>query len=158
MSTTPAPYPTGLRRPLASKSRCQVAAFSVSEPRRGMAYTRETGTDVPVFWDCEFRFGQGDAQRFVLWFTVVLKRGVLPFTLPLDTEFGPVEHVCKFLDDNLLPHSSDGGVHSYRAQIMSRALIIPADYLAAGELIAMLSDWSEWGPLLDSAIAALPEA
>lgn len=156
-TTTPAPYPPGLRRPLASKSRSQPASFSLSEPRRGAAYVRATGTDVPVFWDVAFKFTQADARRFWLWFQVVLDKGLRPFSLPLATEFGDQVHECRFLPDSLLPHSSEGGVHSYSATIMARRLEVPADMLEAGEMIAMLDGWDEWAPLLDSAVAELPE-
>lgn len=154
--TTPAPYPTGLPRPLASKSRSQPAAFSMREPRRGSGYVQSIGTDVPVFWDLQWRFRQSDAARFHMWVRVVLARGTLPFALPLATEFGDVEHVCQLLPDSLLPHSSEAGVHSYSAQVMARALAYPDGIEAAGEMIAGLPDWDRWGALLDLAISELP--
>lgn len=155
VSTTPAPYPTGLRRPLASKTRSQPAAFSVREPRRGMGYVQATGSDVPAFWDLQFKFNTSDAARFHLWFRVVLQRGTLPFSLLLATELGDVEHVCRFLPDGLMSHSSEAGIHAYSAQVMARSLVLPAGIEAAGELIAGLPDWDQWGPLLDAAIAEL---
>ncbi len=158
MTTTPAPYPTGLRRPLASKSRSQPAAFAVREPRRGMGYMQQTGTDVPVFWDLQWTLSERDAQRLQLWFRVVLQRGVVPFTLALATEFGDVEHQLQFLSVNLLPHGSQAGVHTYSATVMARKLVVPTAYEAAGALIAMLNDWQTWAALLDQAVAKLPEA
>lgn len=158
MSTTPAPYPTGLRRPLASKSRTQPAAFAIREPRRGMGYVQQTGTDVPAFWDLQWTLSESDAQRLQLWFRIVLQRGVVPFTLPLATEFGDVEHQVQFLSENLLPHSSAGGVHSYSATVMARKLLVPAAFEDAAELIVGLPEWDAWAALLDSAVAALPEA
>jgi hypothetical protein len=83
-------------------------------------------------------------------------RRPLPFTLLLATEFGDVEHVCQLLPDSLLPHSSEAGIHSYSAQVMARALVYPDGIEAAGEMIAGLPDWDQWGALLDLAISELP--
>lgn len=142
----------------ASKSRSQPAAFTVAEPRRGYGYRQAVGTDTPVIWDCVFRFGPADAVRFQLWFVVNLQRGLLEFTMPIRTEFGLLDHVCQFLPESLLDTTEEGGVVSYKAQVMARAQVVPDAFLDASDLIIGLPNWDRWGELLDLAIAALPEA
>lgn len=142
----------------ASKSRSQPAAFTVAEPRRGYGYRQAVGTDTPVIWDCVFRFGAADAVRFQLWFVVNLQRGLLEFTMPIRTEFGLLDHVCQFLPESLLDTTEEGGVVSYKAQVMARAQVVPDAFLDASDLIIGLPNWDRWGELLDLAIAALPEA
>lgn len=156
--TLPA-YPPSLRAALrASKSRMQPAAFRVSEPRRGFAYAQATGTDTPVMWDVQFRFTTPEAIQFQLWFVRVLQRGVREFTMPIGTEFGLLEHTCRFLPDGLLDHTEEGGLHTYSAKILARAQLIPQEFGDAGELIAGLPGWDEWAVLLDSSMAAMPQA
>lgn len=156
----PAAYPLGLSTILrASKSRSQPAAFSLREPRRGYGYAQETGTDVPVFWDVEFRFSRSDAVRFQLWFVATVRRGVDEFTMPIRTEFGLIEHVCRFMPESLLPCREDGETFGYTSTIMARAQVIPPAYLEAAEVIAGLPDWEAWTGLLDEAMtSAMPEA
>ena len=148
-----APYPLGIRTILqAQKRRNQPAAFSLSSPRRGFAYTQETGTDVPAFWDVAFRFTAREALIFQLWFTQTIRRGVDEFTMPIKTEFGLITHQCRFLPDGLLPVSQEAETWSYTASIMARAQIIPADYLAAADLIVGLDPWESWASILDEAV------
>lgn len=154
----PVAYPSTLRRPLASKSRGQPAAFSLREPRRGYGYAQGIGTDTPVIWSLQFRFNRADAARFQLWFTQDLQRGLLEFSLPLATEFGDVTHTCRFLPDGLLDCSEGDGLFAYSAQVMARAQIIPAAYIDARPLIEALPAWGAWAAALDEVVAALPEA
>lgn len=155
----PVAYPFALNTILqAGKARSQPAAFRMAEPRRGYAYVQAVGTDTPVFWNVQFRFSRADAVRFMLWFVTVTERGLQEFTLPIKTEFGLVDHTCRFLDANLLDTSESGESITYTAQIMARAQVIPAAYLDAAELIIGLADWSDWAEYLDRAVAALPEA
>lgn len=150
---TNAVYPLSLGTILSSsKSRTQPAPFRVSEPRRGYAYFQEVGTDTPVFWDIEFRFSAPDSIRFMLWFTQTIRRGVLPFELPIKTEFGIITHLCNFLPDGLGDCREDGATFSYSAKIMARAQIIPAGYISAADLIIALPNWSEWAEVLDIAL------
>jgi hypothetical protein len=150
----PAAYPIQLRSILrASKSRTQPAAFSLSEPRRGFAYAKPTGTDTPVFWDVAFRFTADEAVVFQLWFRNTIKRGAEPFTMPIRTEFGVLDHVCLFLPDGLLPASEAGDTWGYTATIMARAQVIPAGYDEASDLIIGLPDWTDWGSILDEAMS-----
>ena len=128
----PVAYPFDLATILrASKSRRQPAAFAMQEPRRGYGYAEATGTDTPVFWDVTFRFDTCDARRFQMWFVQDLERGVLEFTLPIRTEFGNLDHTCRFLPDGLLDCTEDGGLWTYRATIMARAQVIPSDAVTA---------------------------
>lgn len=151
----PAAYPLHLRTILrAGKKRTQPAAFSMSQPRRGYAYTQAIGTDTPVLWDVTFRFTRTEAVVFRLWFETVISRGVDEFTLPIDTEFGVLDHLVRFLPDTLLDLQQDGELFTYAASIMARAAVFPAGYLAAGPLIATLPDWSAWASLLDSTVTA----
>lgn len=155
----PVAYPSHIRTILkAGKSRTQPAAFSLTQPKRGFAYAQAIGTDVPVFWDVSFLFSQEESQVFWLWVQHTLNRGQDEFTLPLRTEFGVVEHVCRFLPDTLLPVQEVGPLFGYKATIMARALIVPAAYEAAADLIVALPNWSNWASLLDQVITAeLPE-
>lgn len=155
---TPA-YPLDLRTILrASKSRTQPASFRIAEPRRGYGYAQAVGTDTPVFWDVEFRFSPDDAIRFQLWFITVINRGMLEFTLPIRTEFGLINHVCRFLPDGLGDCREDGASFTYTAKIMARAQIIPQGYLDAADLIAGLPNWRQWAESLDIAVnQELPE-
>jgi hypothetical protein len=146
-------YPLHIRTILrANKSRTQPAAFRLAEPRRGYAYTQEIGTDVPVFWDVSFKFTQAEAIAFNLWFKVKIRGGIDPFTLPIRTEYGLVEHECRFLPDSLLPLTEQGGIFCYSASIMARALLIPDGYEEAADLIVTLPDWMNWAGLLDLAV------
>lgn len=149
----PIAYPPGLRGALRSKVRTQPAAFALHEPRRGYAYAREIGTDAPVFWDVTFRFTRPEAIVFRLWFTQALRGGVEEFTLPLLTEFGLLEHTCRFLPDGLMPTRETGGTVEYAATIMARAEVIPEAYLAAADLIVGLPDPGSYGALLDAAMS-----
>ena len=152
-------YPFHLRTIIRSeKARSQPAAFSLSEPRRGYAYAQEIGTDTPVLWDVGFKFTRTEAQSFRLWFVYTIRRGVDEFTMPIRTEFGLVEHVCRFLPDNLLDMREVGELFFYRAQIMAREEVIPDDFAEAGLLLAGLPNWPQWGELLDLAVTQeMPE-
>lgn len=144
------PYPLHIRTLLRTgKSRTQPAKFSVAEPRRGYAYVKPIGTDVPVFWDVEFRFTQDEAIAFKLWFDMSINGGVDEFTLPIRTEFGTITHTCRFLPDGLLPVSEAGQTWGYKATIMARSLAVPASYVAAAGIIAGLPDWRAWMLALD---------
>lgn len=149
-----ASYPLGLSTVLASKSRSQPAAFALSEPRRGAAYVKETGTDVPVFWDVAFIFNQADAIRFQLWFKNTIRRGVDPFLLILKTEFGHIEHECRFLPDSLLPAEQKGPLWSYKATIFARAQLVPDGYDQAADIIITHPDWEDLASWLDLSIVA----
>ena len=149
----PEAYPLHLRTiQQASKSRSQPAAFRMAEPRRGYGYAQAVGTDTPVFWDVQFRFTAAEAAAFQLWFAQRINRGLDEFTLPIRTEFGLVTHTCRFLPDSLLDATEDGQTWVYTAQIMARTQIIPADYLAASDLIVALPDWPQWSNLLDETV------
>lgn len=155
----PAAYPVSLKTVLRAKSRSQPPAFDMHEPRRGYAYVREIGTDVPTFWDVAFRFTRADAMIFRLWFTQTLRGGVEEFTMPILTEFGLVEHTCRFLPDGLMPTRETGETVEYSATIMARAEVIPPEYVAAADLIVYLPRWEAYAELLDIAMTAtMPEA
>lgn len=146
-------YPLHLRTALQSgKARSQPAAFSLAEPRRGAAYARATGTDTPVFWQFTFRFTQAEALVFMLWFREVLNRGIDEFTMPIRTEFGMIEHTCRFVPDSLLDTTEDAELFTYRATIMARSMVVPQEYTDAAALIAGLPDWTSWAEYLDSAV------
>lgn len=148
-------YPSHLPKFLkASKSRTQPAAFRVTEPRRGYGYAQEIGTDTPVFWDVTWVFTRSQAAQFKLWFDIQIRRGVDEFTMPIDTEFGMVEHTCRFLSDNLLPVRDTGSTWTYSATIMARALVIPQEYIDAADLVVGLPDWTMYGSELDEAMTA----
>ena len=124
----PVAYPSTLPRPLrASKSRTQVPAFTLREPRRGYAYPQATGTDTPVFWDLEWLMGKDDAAAFLRWFTDDIARGVDEFTMPIRTEFGAQTYTLQFLPDGLLDCTEPASeLFRYRATVMARAFVIPA--------------------------------
>lgn len=153
-------YPLGLRTILsAQKSRKQPASFTVSEPRRGYAYVQEIGTDTPVFWSISLAFTKSDAIRFQLWFKHSINRGVDEFTLPIKTEFGLIEHVCRFLPDGLLDCGEQGGLWAYSASIMARAQVVPDEFDDAASIIIALPDWEDYASWLDVAMAdEWPEA
>lgn len=156
----PAAYPLTIRSILrAGKSRTQPPQFSMSEPRRGYGYAQATGTDVPVFWDVTFRFTEQEAQVFWTWFRFIIGSGVDEFTMPIRTEFGVIEHTCRFLPEGLLPVREDGPLFSYTATIMARALKVPDGVEEAAELIVALPDWWNWSELLDQTVTVeIPEA
>ncbi len=151
----PAAYPLTLRTILrAGKKRTQPAAFTVAQPRRGYAYAQAIGTDTPVLWDVAFRFTRAESLVFRLWFETVIGRGVDEFTLPIDTEFGVLDHTVRFLPDAVLDLVQDGEVFSYSATLMARAAVFPAGYLQAGPMIAALPDWTAWASMLDTSVTA----
>ncbi|CAN7597943.1 hypothetical protein LJR039_004373 [Pseudorhodoferax sp. LjRoot39] len=152
----PAHLPALLR---ATKIRSQAPAFSIYEPRRGYGYAQAVGTDVPVFWDGEFRFAPSEAVVFQLWLKTALLGGLLEFTMPILTEFGLLEHVCRFLPDSLADATEQAGVYTYKVKIMARAQVFPDGYLGAADLIIGLPDWPSWLDPLDRAInVEMPEA
>ena len=149
---TPA-YPLDLRTVLqSSKTRTQPASFRMSEPRRGYAYAQAVGTDAPVFWNVEFRFARTEAIRFQLWFKTVISNSLLEFTLPIRTEFGLIDHTCRFLHDSLLDCREDGQSFSYSAKIMARTQVIPQVVLDSAEIIIALNNWDVWAEVLDVAL------
>jgi hypothetical protein len=149
----PDAYPLTIRSILrAGKSRTQPAAFTMAEPRRGFGYSQATGTDVPVFWDVVFRFTEQEAQVFWTWFRFIIANGVDEFTMPIRTEFGVIEHTCRFLPDSLLPVKEEGQLFSYSATIMARELQVPDGVEEAAELIVALPDWWTWSQLLDQTV------
>lgn len=145
------PYPTGLPSPLATKTRSQSARYAMLSPRRGPAYAQKTGSDVPTQWQVTFRFTEGQAQSFWLWFNSAnyLDGGVVKFNLPLRTEFGIVTHECQFVPDSLLPASSEGNVWTYTAEITARKLVIPQEWIDAESIVIELPDWAMWAEPLD---------
>lgn len=149
-------YPAGLPTFLfAGKSRTQPAQFTESNPRRGPSYTQKIGSDMPVFWDVTFRFNEDDAQRFQLWVKLsqYLDNGLNEFILPIKTEFGFVDHTCRFLSTGFLDAKQDSQTSfTYNASIMARKLIVPQSYLDNGDYIVTLPDWKNYASLLDVAI------
>lgn len=143
----------------ASKSRTQPAAFSIAEPRRGYGYAQATGTDTPVFWDGQFKFTNDQAVAFQLWFTSGLRRGLLEFTMPIRTEFGLLDHICRFLPDGLGDATEDSGLWSFPVKLMARRQLIPQGFIDAQDLIVGLPAWGMWADYLDRTVnVALPEA
>ena len=145
-------YPAGLGTVLMTKSRSQAATFSMTEPKSGPGYTKNTSVDVPVFWDTTFKFPAKDAQRFHAWFMGALNRGRNKFNMLLSTEFGNVSHVCQFIPDSLLPQSREANIHTYTAQIRSEAIKYPAGVEENFDLIA-----SEFWPVMSEFDSALNE-
>ena len=125
-----------------------------------MAYVRQIGTDIPVFWDVQFRFTTAEAQLFQLWFVTVINRGADEFTMPIRTEFGNLTHTCRFLPDSLLPVTESGDTWGYTATIMARAQLFPAGVEEAGPIIVALGlDWLTDAALIDQAMnAEVPSA
>lgn len=145
-----ASYPFGLRTIIqASKSRSQPASFRVHQPRRGYGYAQQVGTDTPVIWSIGLRFTAIEAQRFQLWFETEIARGADEFVMPIKTEFGLVDHVCRFLPDGLLDTSETADTFQYSAQIMARAQVIPQEYRDAAGLIVASEDWESDASWLD---------
>lgn len=137
-----AAYPLGLRTIVqASKSRSQPASFRTHQPRRGYAYSQQVGTDTPVIWSVGFHFTQSESVRFQLWFRYEINGGVDEFTMPIKTEFGLVDHVCRFLPDSLLDTSDVADTWKYSASIMARAQDVPQEYQDAAGLIIASDDW-----------------
>lgn len=153
-------YPFGLRTILqAQKSRSQPASFRISEPRRGYAYMQEIGTDMPVFWSVVFCFTVSEAIRFKLWFKHSINNGLDEFTMPIRTEYGLIDHVCRFLPDGLLDPTEQGGLWMYKATILARAEIVPTEYDDAADIIIANPNWEELGSWLDIAmVIEWPEA
>lgn len=149
-------YPVGLPTFLfAGKSRNQPAQFTESNPRRGPSYTQKIGSDMPVFWDVTFRFNEDDAQRFQLWVKLsqYLDNGINEFILPIKTEFGLVDHTCRFLSTSFLDTKQDSQTSfTYNATIMARKLVVPQSYLDNGDYIVTLPDWKTYASLLDVAV------
>jgi hypothetical protein len=155
----PVAYPSGLPLVLrASKRRSQAAPFVATDPRAGALQTEASGPDTPVVWRVEFRFSSSaSAATFRAWFEDDLQRGLLPFTMPIRTEFGLVTHTCRFSPEGLLDARHVGGVWTYSAEIMARAQVIPDAYREAADMIVGLPGWDAWAEFLDRAIAEMPE-
>lgn len=135
-------YPLGLRTIIqASKSRSQPASFRIHQPRRGYGYAQQIGTDTPVIWSISLQFTQAEAVRFQLWFRYEVNSGADEFTMPIRTEFGLVDHVCRLMPDSLLDCSEVADTFKYSAQIMTRAQVVPQEYADAAGLIIAAEDW-----------------
>lgn len=128
----PTGLPTFLRQ---SKRRRQEAAFKVSDWRMGYAHAEASGTDNPTIWDVEMRYTADQAALFMVWFRDVLDMGVLPFTVPIATEFGVVSHTVKFLPGSLLDCTEAGATFTYRAQIATSRFYVPSQYLETDILL-----------------------
>lgn len=126
--TAPA-YPLTVSTVLRSKRRRQAPPFAQLAPRRGQAFMLNTGTVPPVFFEVDFRFSASEARRFRLWFETVIDRGAREFTMPLRTEFGLLTHTCQLLPETLLPVSEVGETWAYSAVLMTRAQLIPSEFL-----------------------------
>lgn len=127
----PVAYPLSLRTVISTaKSRTQPASFGIAQPRRGYGYVEPIGTDTPLFWDVTFRFTREEAVQFRLWFLYALQRGELPFTMPVDTEFGRQTYTLQFLPDQLMTTRQTGEVFEYTAQVMARAELVPGALIA----------------------------
>ena len=146
-------WPSSIRPMLrASKSRSQPAMISMARPRRGLGYAQRVGSEVPVFWDMELSLTADEALTLRNWFLNDIGAGVDEFTMPIRTEFGMITHTCRFLPDGLLDATEDGQLWVYKARIMARSLLVPADYVAATALIVALPDWRAWAGLLDQTV------
>ena len=151
-------YPSNLPTILkASKSRAQGASFAATAPGAGKLYVQRSGFDIPVLWNVQFRFTQAEAVQFRTWFETDIQRGLLDFTIPICTEFGLLEHTCRFLPDGLGDCREDGQSWSYSAKIIARARAIPQGYLDAMDLIIALHNWDEWMEVLDIALTETME-
>lgn len=79
--------------------------------------------------------------------------------MPIRTEFGLLEHVCRFLPDGLGDAVEAGGSYTYKVKLMARAQLIPQGYIDAADLVMGLPNWQAWAELLDQTVnQALPEA
>lgn len=122
-------WPLGLQSILKSgKARNQLAAFQMSDPRSGPPYRKKLSSDVPVIWDVTFKFKGDDATIFWSWFENAIDKGRANFILPIQTEFGLVDHDVMFLDESLLPVSEESDVFTYTAQVLARKLVIPPEF------------------------------
>lgn len=122
-------WPLGLQSILKSgKARNQLAAFQMSDPRSGPPYRKKLSSDVPVIWDVTFKFKGDDATIFWSWFENAIDKGRANFILPIQTEFGIVDHDVMFLDESLLPVSEESDVFTYTAQVLARKLVIPPEF------------------------------
>jgi len=78
------------------------------------------------------------AQQFMSWFYGVLLAGQNKFSISIDTEFGPQEHVFQLTTDNLMPSSQEASnVFSYSATCICRKMPIPAVYTDHVDLITL---------------------
>lgn len=147
-------YPASLPLALsASKSRSQAASFTATDPGAGKLYVQPSGQDTPVVWSMQFRFTPAEAAQFVAWCVTDAQRGLLPFTLPIKTEFGLIEHTCRFLPDGLLDCSEEGQSWLYSAKVVARAQVIPQGALDMADFIIALENWSAWAEVLDIAFS-----
>lgn len=100
----------------------------MSDPRSGPPYRKKLSSDVPVIWDVTFKFKGDDATIFWSWFENAIDKGRANFILPIQTEFGLVDHDVMFLDESLLPVSEESDVFTYTAQVLARKLVIPPEF------------------------------
>ena len=147
-------YPSTIPLALIDKTRTQPAAFRMSDPRRGYGYVEPSGTDTPAFWALTWRMSGAQAQLFWQWFFYDTQRGVLPFTLPVRTEFGLVTHEMQFLPDGLMPAKQIGSdVWEYSATVMARALLGARRLDPYFQFVRLLLN-AQSGVLTDSSLAA----
>ena len=69
--------------------------------------------------------------------------------MPIKTEFGLVDHVCRFLPDSLLDTSEVADTWKYSASIMARAQVVPQEYQDAAGLIVASEDWEADASFVD---------
>lgn len=122
-------YPTGLRGPLANKSKTQFPFIRTTQPLSGPAYEEELSTDAPVTYDLTFRFtSPSEALLFRVWVeNNKINRGV-PFDCPIRTEAsnsgGNTTQECVFVptgDSDLLSNTSGRrGTFTYQGTFRCR--------------------------------------
>lgn len=137
--TTTIKYPKILRPILeAGFSRRQEAGFTYSDSRSGKIYTKKIAQNQPTFINVTFKFNSQEAVMFQSWYQHTLKMGLLPFMMPLMTEWGEFDYECQFVPDSLLPASKQGYIWTYTAEIMIRDYGIPKYFPAD------IASWPEY--------------
>lgn len=119
-----AKYPEFLRLPLLNgNDRAQEARFTMSEPRSGPPYIRKLPDNQPIIYTFNFTFVGDERVIFYTWFDETLEKGVKPFLMPINTEFGLIDCECRFMPDNLLNNTQlTYKVFTYSAQVLVRRL------------------------------------
>lgn len=119
--TIPIDYPLGiLPAPLVGKSRSQIENFDLRDNFDGRQISRQVRNTSPVFFDVQFRVQKYQALQFQIWLENV--SNFEPFTIPLKTEGGTIDHVCQIQNPRSTPQESRGDVYTYSFTLYAEQL------------------------------------
>lgn len=149
---TYAAFPSSLSGMLSiGKVRTTGAQFLHTAAGEAQLNIANLGATPSTVWQFRLRLSASDMQVFRLWFEDTLRDGKDWFTIDIDTEFGLVNHTCRFAP-NSMSMQSEGGVYTFSATIYTPRLETPDVWVAVSDFVVGQSRWVEYFSYPDIAI------